>query len=158
MKKSELREMIRSIICEELEARNSLTEGAFAGTSAEGGFLDTSKNAGGAKKTWADALEGQKTKTVKAKDLKPGMITSTGEIKKVTSLGWVSGQPSVEVSYGGIGAQGSHAADVVAADKDYEVLDESFEEPSEESDEEFTEEYDEIFENLFNLDSKKNCK
>jgi hypothetical protein len=126
--KSELKEMIREALREELTARGIITEGAMNGGYAENGSLDNSKRAGGAKKVSKDALEGKKTKTVKAKDLKPGMITSTGEVKKVTSMGWVNGKPSVEVSYGGIGAQGSHASDVVAADRDYEVLDESLEE------------------------------
>jgi hypothetical protein len=122
--KSELKEMIREALREELNNR-SITEGAMNGGYAENGSLDTGKRAGGAKKVWKDALDGKKTKTVKAKDLKPGMITSTGEVKKVTSVGWMNGEPSVEVSYGGIGAQGSHASDVVSADRDYEVLDES---------------------------------
>jgi hypothetical protein len=113
-----------------------LQEAAISGGQAEGGFLDTAKRAGGAKKEWKDALEGKKTKTVKAKDLKPGMVTSTGEVKKVTDAGWINGKSSVEISYGGIGAQGSHASDCVAADKDYKVLDESLT-------------IDNIFENLF---------
>jgi hypothetical protein len=104
---------------------NNIFESAFTNGQAENGFIDNAKRAGGAKKVWKDALEGKKTKTVKAKDLKPGMITSTGEVKKVTDAGWVNGKHSVEVSYGGIGAQGSHASDCVAADRDYEVLDES---------------------------------
>ena len=121
MTKSELREMIRECLREEL----ALHEGAMNGGQAEGGFRDTAKRAGGAKKDWKDALEGKKTKTVKAKDLKPGMITSTGEVKSVTNVGWINGKASVEVGYGGIGAQGSYASDCVAADKDYEVLDEA---------------------------------
>jgi hypothetical protein len=125
MTKSELREMVRSIIKEELSTK-SIREGAFDSGYAEGGSLDTYKRAGGAKKVWKDALEGKKTKTVKAQDLKPGMITSTGKVTQVTNIGWVNGKPSVEVSYGGIGAQGSHASDVVASDREYQVLDESF--------------------------------
>ena len=102
-----------------------MAESAFNGGQAEGGFIDTGKRAGGAKKVWKDELEGKKTKSLQAKDLKPGMITSIGKIQKVTDIGWMYGKRSVEVSYGGIGAQGSHASDVVAADKTYEVLDES---------------------------------
>lgn len=125
MKKSELREMIREMLKEELQA-SRIREGAFDGGYAEGGSLDTYKRAGGAKKVWKDALEGKKTKTIKAQDLKPGMITSTGKVTQVTSVGYRNGKPSVEVSYGGIGAQGSHASDVVAGDREYQVLDESF--------------------------------
>ena len=124
MTKRELKEMIRECLREEL-SKTSMTEGAFSGGYAQGGALDTAKRAGGQVKVWKDALDGKKTKTVKAKDLKPGMITSTGEVKRVTDIGWSNGKPSVEVSYGGIGAQGSHASDVVAADRDYEVLDEA---------------------------------
>lgn len=127
MTKSELRTIIREVLQEELSKVN-LKEGAFNSGQAEGGFLDTSKRAGGTKKIWKDALKGRKTKIVKAKELKPGMITSTGEVIKVTDVGWVNGEPSIEISYGGIGAQGSYASDVVAVDFDYEVLDESLEE------------------------------
>jgi hypothetical protein len=127
--KSELKEMISEALREELQDRG-ITEGAFNGGQAEGGFLDTGKRAGGPKKVWKDALEGKKTKTVKAKDLKPGMITSTGEVQKVTSTGWDMGgnHRMVEISYGGIGARGSYASDNVPEDRDYEVLDESFDE------------------------------
>jgi hypothetical protein len=142
--KSELKEMIREALREELNVRGTITESAYNGGQAEGGFLDTGKRAGGAKKVWKDNLEGKKTKSVKAKDLKPGMITSTGEVKKVTSVGWQNGKPSVEVSYGGIGAQGSHASDVVAADLDYKVLDESIEE-----------ELESIFEGIFDRKETK---
>lgn len=108
-----------------LAESNYVKEGAFNGGQAEGGFRDTGKRAGGAKKTWDDALDGKATKSVKAKELKPGMTTSTGKVTKVSNLGWVNGRESVEVSYGGTGAQGSHASDVVPADKEYKVLDES---------------------------------
>ena len=66
------------------------------------------------------SLEGKKTKKVLAKDLKPGMITDTGKILKVTDCG-----NSIEVSYGGIGNRGSHASDNVDKDHVYNVLDES---------------------------------
>ena len=99
-------------------------EESTANGYAEGGFLDTSKRAGGVRKVWKDALEGKKTKTVKAKDLKPGMVTSTGEVQKVIDIGWRGGEPCVEVSYGGIGARGSYACDRVPKDRDYEILDE----------------------------------
>lgn len=105
------------------------TEAAFSGGYAEGGFLDTAKRPSGSTKgsgTNFKALDGKKTRTVKAKDLKPGMITDTGKILKVTNIGWVNGKPSVEVSYGGIGNRGSYASDTVAADRDYEVLDEAY--------------------------------
>lgn len=104
---------------------DELKEAAFSGGYASSGSRDTSKRAGGQKKVWKDANDGKKTKTIKAKDLKPGMITDTGKVTEVTDMGWVNGKPTVEISYGGIGAQGSHASDVVAADKDYQVLDES---------------------------------
>ena len=135
MTKSELKEMIRECL------REALNEGAFAGGYAEGGSLDTSKRAGGAPKVWKNALEGKKTKTVLAKDLKPGMITCTGKVVSVTDAGWYAGKPSVEVGYGGIGAQGSYASDLVAEDREYEVLDESVEE--------------DVFEGLFDFGSKK---
>ena len=132
--KSELKEMIREALREEL----SLREAAISGGQAEGGFKDTGKRAGGSTSQLTfKALDGKKTKTVKAKDLKPGMTTDTGKVMKVTDAGWMNGKPSVEVSYGGIGTQGSYASDVVAADKEYEVLDESFEAD------------DEVFEGLF---------
>ena len=122
--KRELRTMIKEALREELQ-RDSLKEGAMDGGQAEGGFRDTAKRAGGStNKLTHNVLDGKKTKTIKAKDLKPGMITNTGKILKVNDLGWVNGKSSVEVSYGGINSQGSHAADVVPADKDYEVLDE----------------------------------
>ena len=119
--KSELREMIRDCLREELR----LHEGAMNGGQAEGGFLDTGKRAGGSVKNWKDALAGKKTKTVKAKDIKPGMTTSTGVVKTVTNLGYMNGKPSIEIGYGGIGNRGSYASDVIATDADYEVLDES---------------------------------
>lgn len=123
--KSELKEMIREAIREELNNR-SITEGAYNGGQAEGGFKDTAKRPGGStSKLEFNKLDGKKTKTVKAKDLEPGMVTDTGTVQKVTSAGWVNGQQSVEVSYGGIGTRGSAASDIVASDKDYEVLDES---------------------------------
>jgi hypothetical protein len=128
--KSELREMIREALREELNSR-SITEGAMTGGQAEGGFRDTAKRPGGhtnGSGTNFKALDGKKTKTVKAKDLKPGMVTSTGKITKVTDIGWMNGKPSVEVSYGGIGAGGSYASDVVEKDRDYDVLDESLKE------------------------------
>lgn len=124
LKKSELKELIRECVRKELNS-SSLKEAAFSGGVASSGSLDTYKRAGGQKKVWKDALEGKKTKTVKAKDLKPGMITSTGEVRSVKDLGWVWGQPTLEIGYGGIGAQGSYASDRVSPDKDYEVLDES---------------------------------
>lgn len=123
--KSELREMIRECLREELN------EGAMNGGQAEGGFRDTAARPGGSTNGSGSnhkALDGKKTKTVKAKDLKPGMVTNTGEVKRVTDIGWVNGKQSVEVGYGLIGNRGSYASDVVAADKDYEVLDESLEE------------------------------
>jgi hypothetical protein len=123
--KSELKEMIREAIREELNNR-SVTEGAYNGGQAEGGFKDTAKRPGGStSKLEFNKLDGKKTKIVKAKDLKPGMVTDTGTVQKVISAGWVNGQQSVEVSYGGIGTRGSAASDIVASDKDYEVLDES---------------------------------
>lgn len=129
MTKSELKQLIREVLKEELAARSTITEGAMNGGQAEGGFRDTAARPGGyTNKLNHSALAGKKTKTVKAKDLKPGMITNTGKIAKVTDIGWVRGRQSVEVSYGGIGNQGSSASDVVSSDKDYEVLDEAFEE------------------------------
>lgn len=128
--KSELKEMIREALREELNNR-SITEGAMNGGQAEGGFLDTGKRPGGSTKgsgTNFKALDGKKTKKVLAKDLKPGMVTDTGTVQKVTDIGWMNGQPSVEVSYGGIGNRGSYASDVVAKDREYEVLDESLDE------------------------------
>ena len=103
-----------------------VNESISSGT-AEGGFRDTAKRPGGhtnGSGTNFKALDGKKTRTVKAKDLKPGMVTDTGKITKVTDIGWHNGRPSVEVAYGGIGAGGSFASDRVAADRDYEVLDE----------------------------------
>lgn len=129
--KSELKEMIREALREELNNR-SITEGAMNGGQAEGGSLDTAKRPGGSTSQLKfDKLDGKKTKIVKAKDLKPGMVTDTGTVQKVTNVGWQNGKPSVEVSYGGIGTRGSYASDVVAADLDYEVLDESLAEESE---------------------------
>ena len=99
--------------------------------NAEGGFLDTAKRPGGSTNgsgTNHKALDGKKTKTVKAKDLKPGMVTDTGKILKVTNVGWVNGEPSIEVNYGGIGNRGSNASDTVSADREYQVLDESLSE------------------------------
>ena len=111
--------------------KEELEEGAFNGGQAEGGFRDTAKRPGGHTKgsgTNFKALDGKKTKTIKAKDLKPGMVTDTGKVLKVTNVGWMNGKETVEVSYGGIGAGGSYASDRVAADRDYEVLDESLKE------------------------------
>jgi hypothetical protein len=140
--KSELKEMIREALREELNNR-SITEGAMNGGQAEGGSLDTAKRPGGSTSQLKfDKLDGKKTKIVKAKDLKPGMVTDTGTVQKVTNVGWQNGKPSVEVSYGGVGTRGSYASDVVAADRDYEVLDESLEE-----------ELESIFEGIF--DSKE---
>lgn len=118
-------ELDESLDTEEVEDKEELEEAAFSGGYASSDSRDTSKRAGGQKKVWKDANDGKKTKTIKAKDLKPGMITDTGKVTEVTDMGWVNGKPTVEISYGGIGAQGSHASDVVAADKDYQVLDES---------------------------------
>lgn len=112
-----------------VDGAHELDEAAFSGGYAEGGSLDTAKRPGGSTKgsgTNFKALDGKKTRIVKAKDLKPGMITDTGKILKVTDIGWVNGKPSVEVSYGGIGNRGSYASDTVAADRDYEVLDEAY--------------------------------
>jgi hypothetical protein len=101
-----------------------ITEGAMNGGQAEGGFLDTAKRPGGTtSKNKFNALDGKKTKKVLAKDLKPGMITDTGEVKQVTDRG-----NEIEVSYGGVGNRGSYASDNVAKDYEYEVLDESFDE------------------------------
>ena len=104
------------------EVTESLSNGR-----AEGGFRDTyaRPNASTSKLTH-DNLKGQKTRKVLARDLKPGMMTDTGTVTKVTDVGWQNGRPTVEISYGGIGARGSYAADVVAANKEYEVLGESF--------------------------------
>lgn len=98
-----------------------------ANGNAEGGFIDNSKRPGGNTKASGSnhqALAGKKTRTVKAKDLKPGMVTNTGEVKRVTNIGWVNGEQSYEIGYGGIGKGGSYASDVVASDKEYEILDE----------------------------------
>jgi hypothetical protein len=145
--KSELKEMIREALREELK------EGAMNGGQAESGFRDTYARAGGPTKKWKDALEGKKTKTVKAKDLKPGMITSTGEVQKVTSTGWDMGgnHKMVEISYGGIGTRGSYASDNVPEDRDYEVLDESMTNDSEDA----LEDTDEMFEGIFDFGKKK---
>ena len=106
----------------------SLEEGAFNGGQAEGGFRDTSARPGGStSKLTHDTLKGKNTRTVKAKDLKPGMVTNTGKIQKVNKT-WSYGRPAIEVSYGGIGNRGSYASDTVAEDKEYEVLDESINE------------------------------
>jgi hypothetical protein len=115
-----------------------ITEGAMNGGQAEGGFLDTAKRPGGTtSKIKFNDFEGKKTKKVLAKDLKPGMVTDTGEVKQVTDRG-----NEIEVSYGGIGNRGSYASDNVAKDHEYEVLDECIEE-----------ELENIFEGIF--DSKE---
>jgi hypothetical protein len=122
--KSELKEMIREALREELNARGTITEGAMNGGQAEGGFLDTAKRPGGAtSKNKFNALDGKKTKKVLAKDLKPGMVTDTGKVLQVTDRG-----NEIEVSYGGVGNRGSYASDNVAKNHEYEVLDESLEE------------------------------
>lgn len=115
-----------------------LTEAAISGGQAEGGFLDTAKRPGASiSKNKFNALEGKKTKKVLAKDLKPGMITNTGEVKQVTDRG-----NGIEVSYGGVGNRGSYASDNVAKNYEYEVLDKGIEE-----------ELESIFEGIF--DSKE---
>ena len=104
----------------------SIKEAAFSGGVASNGSVDRYARPGGhTSKATFDKLDGKKTKTVKAKDLKPGMVTDTGKITQVKDAGWCNGEPSVEVSYGGVGNGGSYAADIVAADRDYQVLDES---------------------------------
>lgn len=138
--KSELKEMIREALREELEVRGIITEGAMNGGQAEGGFLDTAKRPGGAtSKNKFNALDGKKTKKVLAKDLKPGMITDTGEVKQVTDRG-----NEIEVSYGGVGNRGSYASDNVAKDHEYDVLDEGIEE-----------ELENIFEGIFDSKATK---
>lgn len=104
----------------------SIKEAAFSGGVASNGSVDRYARPGGnTSKATFDKLDNKKTKTVKAKDLKPGMVTDTGKITQVKDVGWRNGKPSVEVSYGGVGNGGSYAADVVAADRDYQVMDES---------------------------------
>ena len=125
--KSELREMIRECLREEL------LEGAYTGGQAEGGFLDTAKRPGGSvagSGTNFKALDGKKTKKVLAKDIKPGMVTDTGKVLTVKDAGYVNGEPSVEIGYGNIGKRGSYASDCVAKDHEYDVLDEALEETS----------------------------
>lgn len=103
-----------------------VNEAAFSGGVASNGSVDRYARPGGhTSKLTFDKLDGKKTKTVKAKDLKPGMVTDTGKITQVKNAGWHNGKPSVEVSYGGVGNGGSYAADVVEADRDYQVMDES---------------------------------
>ena len=75
----------------------------------------------------------KKTKTVLAKDIKPGMITDTGKVLNVRNVGWVNGEPSIEINYGGIGSRGSNASDLVSAEKEYQVLDESLDESTDTS-------------------------
>ena len=91
MKKSELRELIREMLREEL-SRTNLKEGAYDGGYAEGGFLNVEKSP---RPNWScqpkhdDYLDRMKRKnpvlvdimTVKGKDLKPGMFTQAGEVK-----------------------------------------------------------------------------
>lgn len=130
MTKAELKQMIRECLQEEL-AKHSLSEGgAMSGGYAQGGALDTYARPGGSigglHRT--DFLAGKKTKQVRAKDLKPGMITNTGKILSVKDIGWLWGEPCVEINYGGIGRQGSHVSETPNKDKLIDVLDE---EPSE---------------------------
>lgn len=144
--KSELKEMIREALREELNNR-SITEGAFNGGQAEGGFRDTAARPGGSTSgsgTNFKAIDGKKTKKVLAKDIKPGMVTDTGKVLTVKDAGWVNGEPSVEIGYGNIGKRGSYASDVVAKDREYEVLDESLEE-----------ELENIFEGIFDSKATK---
>ena len=134
--KSELKGMIREVLREEL---NEDTFGAARGGWAQGGALDTYKRPGGSigglHRT--DFLAGKKTKQVRAKDLKPGMITNTGKILGVKDIGWLWGEPCVEINYGGIGRQGSRVSETPNKDKLIDVLDEE-------------EETGDVFEGLYN--------
>lgn len=85
--KSELREMIRECLREELRLR----EGAMSGGYASGGSIDTFKRAGGSTQPDKNSYLGRlKSKnpdlvdimTVKGKDIKPGMITQAGQVKE----------------------------------------------------------------------------
>ena len=84
--KSELREMIRECLREELNLR----EAAMTGGQAEGGFRDTAVRPGGSTQhqmnTYLRRLTSKnpdlvKLLPIKGKDLKPGMITHNGQVK-----------------------------------------------------------------------------
>jgi len=86
--KSELKEMIRECLREEL----NLTEAAISGGQAEGGFLDTAKRPGGSTqpdhKSYLGRLKNKNpdlvdTMVIKGKDIKPGMLTQAGQVKEV---------------------------------------------------------------------------
>jgi hypothetical protein len=89
--KSELKEMIRECLREEL-AKTSITEGGvMRGGDAQNGALDTAKRPGASTQPSKDNyLSRLKNKnpylveiiTVKGKDIKPGMITQAGQVKE----------------------------------------------------------------------------
>ena len=93
--KSELKEMIRECLREELNTRNvTLAEGAMSGGYAENGSLDTYARPGGStqpsKKSYLNRLKFKNPDlvdimTVKGKDIKPGMITQAGQVKEATT-------------------------------------------------------------------------
>jgi hypothetical protein len=100
--KSELKEMIREALREELSARGTITEGAFSGGVAG----DNSINGGTVRGRGASTQPGKKnylnrmksknpdlvdTMVIKVSDIKPGMITQAGQVKEAEARNHVSG-------------------------------------------------------------------
>ena len=105
--KSELREMIREALREELAARDNITEAAISGGQAEGGFRDTSVRPGGSTQpkmnTYLRRLTSKNPDLVellpiKGKDLKPGMITHNGQVK-TTELNKPGNRDKIYIMY-----------------------------------------------------------